>query len=393
MLKIIYELGSKVYEHFNPIQRATTTQEKEAIYRLRYEVTVAEQNSTCETVAHKNHRLWTPEDDLENAVHYYIGTSDNIIGALRFIWWKPGEVPEKYYRYWSMDRIPGVERFITFETAKAVVRPDQRGKLAGLILGQRAVYLITRDVFFREEHQGIILLSQIAPGLVKFWEETALRPYGGRLLNGNHGLVVPMMIAPHFRAPKGAPLLTSLFHPTKFMPQKKLCWSSEDRQAFDRMTMENTGIVTKPVKIADRIKQFRETAGNSLLHRLPERIIKMVSEKSVLINVEPGLIISLQDKLNRELHIPLTGKLDILQNGALVRQVGPGALLGATECFNGEGKRLHEVRAASEGELLIVHRSLIKKLTKKDPKDALLFSQKILNIMSEELTKTFIQES
>ncbi len=102
-------------------------EEREAIYRFRYQIYVKELNRDYPEADHKRKWLRDDDDEKDYAVNFYTGTLDNITGAMRLLLWTPGKIPENYSRLFSMKTFPGIENLTTSELGRLMIRPDQRG--------------------------------------------------------------------------------------------------------------------------------------------------------------------------------------------------------------------------------------------------------------------------
>ncbi len=76
----------------SPATWRPTPRERDAIARLRYEVHIREQNVPLGEADHERRRIWYPDDDLPNTLHFYAGSPEEMLGCLRIRLWAPGQV-------------------------------------------------------------------------------------------------------------------------------------------------------------------------------------------------------------------------------------------------------------------------------------------------------------
>ena len=91
---------------------ATSQEEREAIYRFRYEVYVKELKRDYPDADHEREWLRDEDDERDYAVNFYMGPLDQITGAMRLLIWPAGAIPEDYFGLFSMEVFPGLESLV-----------------------------------------------------------------------------------------------------------------------------------------------------------------------------------------------------------------------------------------------------------------------------------------
>ena len=83
------------------IYQAETEQEREAVYRFRYEVYVEEMGRYRDTADHDNRRFWEPCDD-HSRIGYALENGE-VVATGRFTWGGHGPLPERQIRQYSLE--------------------------------------------------------------------------------------------------------------------------------------------------------------------------------------------------------------------------------------------------------------------------------------------------
>ena len=95
--------------NLEPVHRARTDDEREAIYRFRYQVYIVELKYPYEDADHERRWLKQAEDEDPHTTLFYTGTPDRVTSTVRVRTWGPGEVPAATFRSMSLDLFPGIE--------------------------------------------------------------------------------------------------------------------------------------------------------------------------------------------------------------------------------------------------------------------------------------------
>ena len=80
------------------VHRATTPQEREAIYRFRYQVYIVELKYPYKDADHERRWLKQAADDDPHTTLFYTGTPEEVTSTVRVRTWGPGEVPAEAFR-------------------------------------------------------------------------------------------------------------------------------------------------------------------------------------------------------------------------------------------------------------------------------------------------------
>ncbi|MCP4378684.1 MAG: GNAT family N-acetyltransferase, partial [bacterium] len=107
---------------------ATTQEQREAIYRFRYQVYVKELKRDYPDADHDRQWLRDDTDEKDYAVNLYMGPIDQIVGVVRLLIWAPQQVPDHYHQLFSMEVFPGIDKTGVSELGRLMISPSVRGK-------------------------------------------------------------------------------------------------------------------------------------------------------------------------------------------------------------------------------------------------------------------------
>src|SRR5262249_44924817 len=198
-----------------PVHRAATGAEREAIWRFRYEVYIEELKYHYAAADHERRWLRHEEDEQPYTTLLYTGAGDGVTGVVQIRAWEPGQVPRHEFEALSLESFPGMERVRVAEVGRLMTRRSLRGTLLLPSL-MRAGY-----EFMAGEAKTDLAFVDCSPGLVRYYRRLGALPYGGRLLVGPG---VPLLLVPSDEArlrrlgSPVAPLVKKHFGPGKRAP-------------------------------------------------------------------------------------------------------------------------------------------------------------------------------
>src|SRR5262249_57485470 len=110
------------------VHRATTPEEREAIFRFRYDVYVRELKYNY-AADHERGRLEQEEDGKPYTTLLYTGDARRVTSCVRLRVWEPGQVPARDFQALSLELFPGIERLRVAQVGRLLVHPPLRRKL------------------------------------------------------------------------------------------------------------------------------------------------------------------------------------------------------------------------------------------------------------------------
>ncbi len=369
-----------------PVHRAETKAEREAVYRFRYRVYVEEFGRKLGTPDHERKWVTDDGDEAPTTTILYTGSLDNITGTVRLQHWRAGEVPHHDMDELSIDRFSGFETLNTGEIGRLMVRRSMRGRVivASLL---RASY----EIFAGEQGTDLVF-CYCSPGLVRYYQQLAMRPFGGRPVMAPDGIMVPLVAVlsdyDYYRRARSllAPLVKRNFGRGKRQPLDL----SPYRHLFAPGT---TGIEFEPERVwqqaadtllrVDRTQdmQMRVTQA-SPLQGLPETSIQPLIRQGLILDAPAGTLITREGFGERELYIMLDGRAEAFDGDRRLRSMGPGELFGEG-AFLRNGRRSTSVRVRTDSRMLVLRGRSVEKLMRRDPALESSLQERLTTLMTE----------
>ena len=363
---------------FEPVHQARTQEQREAIYRFRYEIYVEELHHTVGGVDHARRWLHDEDDDAPYAIHLFTGTPPEVSGALRVMHWEPGEVPAGEFQMLSMDRVADVRECRVAEVGRFMIRPTLRGRLLLPALARHAFEVLVG------EHGVEMMFLCCAPGLIAAYRKLGFRTFGGALVAHADGMHVPMMgiTSDHeYLEQVGSPaasLARKYFGPGRRPPL--------DPSRYEHL-FEDSTVVMDPEQIWEEMQQTLQEADveTSFLQQLPTELVAELGQRGCIVEVAPGTLVTQEGYVERELYIILSGSFEVLTGGRRLAVVGAGEVLGEVAFFRENGCRSASVRALAPGRVLLLRRSMLEALKKDEPALAAELLFHLARVVSERL--------
>lgn len=173
---------------------ATTPEEREAIYRLRYEIYAVENGFRAQ--GHADYRAWEDVSDVK-AVHLCATTNGELVGALRTLYGADAAIPNDLHEAYELARFAAVvplEKIAV--TSRFALKPEHRAGMAALQLFVESARI--------QRERGVELSFGDAPlNLVSFYCALGFRTYAAPYHHPVAGTLVPFVLPagdlPHLR--------------------------------------------------------------------------------------------------------------------------------------------------------------------------------------------------
>jgi CRP-like cAMP-binding protein len=361
-----------------PIHLATTSQERAAIFRLRYDVYVEEQRRHNLPVPEGTPReVHTPEDDLPDSALYYVGTPERLEATVRLRTFGPGAVPPDLAAQFSFDRFPDMHTLTVLHVGFLIAPPTFRGStsVVALLCGS-----IERTIL---EQGAEVLLADCAPGHLRTYYRLGMRAYGGRTFSTTIGLCVPVVAfgrdLEHLRR-AGSPLYSVL---RRLDDEGKL--PTRDITALQG-PLETPGVELDPVRIAHIVDAALALHDGGFLTRLPPATRARLLRSAAVLEVDSDVEILRQGYMNRDLFVLLEGTLSVHIDGVQRRTLGPSSVLGEVAFFAPSVGRSASVRSVGRCRLLHLRPSALKQLAHRRPAEGLRVYTELARVLAERLS-------
>lgn len=338
---------------------AISEEEKEVLYRLRYEVFVVEQHKYKETANHVDRMLRDHLDDV--AEHLCLFQNSQIIGSLRQVRGREHASEEMWRQFGLEDFAAFPDSFFGF-SGRLMLPRTERGSL-GLVN-------LLQTNYERGRTAGAVFDFIICnPHLVRLYEQLGYRRYKQHFFDPNHGYNVPMVFLAD-----DVPHLEEIRSP--FLPVAQL-WPShpEISQWFHQQFPHNATIisaVTSPEAFAKSVAEKIGADDVPLFAEFSSDELRTVIVACTRLHVDAGARLARQGDMGEELYLILEGNAEARVTGCgvarlqLIEMFGRGDFFGELSVLTGN-PRASDVVATSDLDLLFFDRATLLKFMKRKP--------------------------
>jgi len=360
---------------------ATTQEQRETIYRFRYQVYVEELKRDYPDADHERKWLRDEDDEQDYTVNLYMGPIDHLVGVVRLLIWPAGQVPEDYHSLFSMEIFPGIENLVTSEISRLMVKPSARGKAVfPSLISAMYEHLVERD--------SQLSFLYCVPGLVKHYRRNlGTRPYGGRLIQAGSSVGIPMVL---------------IVSDSDHLAQSGAIFSDLSKKYFDtgerpRLDVSRFSGVLEgdavPIKLDEAAvwDQFQhqlfedESSVPTFLGSLSSQAVRKLTTSGFILNLSTGDLVAKSGTEEREVYVILDGLFEVIDQGQRLAILEKGDLFGEIAFFTEAGQRSASVRAMSDGKVLALRRNFLKELTRSDPEAGFQILSNMGRVMAQRI--------
>jgi len=349
---------------------AETEEEKLAVYRLRYEIYVAEMGRYQGTADHERRLLVEPED--ETARIFYGAPEGEVVATSRMSW--GGDAPfsarqiEQYQLAPFLTEVPP-EAIVVGE--RAMVMPRLRGSP---IFAQ----LAATSRRFVQENRVQLLFGACEPHLLSLYLGRGARPYAKRNINSSEaGYLIPIVTVV-----EDIEYLRRIGSPVS---ETAIDYGMDARipSCIDRLVTYGS-VLSQRLSLADAYwGEVHRAIGNlaegrvSALDGLSDEEAGRCLGHSNIIECDAGDRVLKKGGVARNMFVVLEGTLEVRAGDELLRVMSPGDVFGEIAFLLGQ-PRSADVYAATDGvRVLSLSEGNIRKLIQSDPSVA---ARLLLNI-------------
>ena len=318
---------------------AKTEEEKEAVYRLRYDLYVTDQG-LFENVADHERRWLTDEYDSVSRIAL-AEVDGEVVGTIRVTFGSETTFSQGTRREYDFDRFGGVvdDRDIGTIT-RLLVREEFRGN--GMIPFQ----LLWRAFECAAIHDLELLLGSCEPHLVNRYRTLGFQPYGKLYNHPTSGVLVPIAVVlgdvAHVRRIE-SPMVSALTRRSRPIDQVDHILAlvrTEDRAIKSRGH--------DPKEYWDAILGSL-TKVRAIMSEISREEASALLAKSHIIDCQPADAIILAGHVSRTLYVLLEGTLEVYDGGRLVETLEERGMLVGEVAFFTMGQRMSDVLAGPNG--------------------------------------------
>ena len=329
----------------NGTHLAQSDEEKEAVYRFRYDVYVEEMGRYQGIADHARRRFREPEDDTARI--FYAAVDGQVVATSRFNW--GGDAPftarlvEHYRLAPFLAEIPAGAMAVG---ERGMVKPELRGSPIFNELGARS------QVFVAEQRVQLIF-GACEPHLLNRYVNEGSRTFAAHNINSpESGYLIPIV-----NVVEDIDYLRRIGSPSA---ETSRDWGDDKRipDGIERLLADHGNVMSQRLvdsaTYVDQVHEAVEDLGEhqvSALEGLDDDEILSVVDKSNIIHCEPGDHVIKKGGTSRNLFVLLEGHLEARDGDALLGVFGPGDVFGAM-AFLLERPRVIDIYAATDCRIL-----------------------------------------
>ena len=364
------------------VSLARTSTQREAVYRLRYDVYLRElRKGFLSDIDHEHAWIRDPEDEQEGVSIFYTGTEEAMTGSLRLQVWDPGRIPEDIFQRFSLHLFPGIDAYKVSEAARLIVRPDMRG---GRLLASLALAAFEHGV---ANHDVFVCFLYCSPGLVRAYMRLGFRPYPGYVIPNEDGIRLPMfMVAAdleHLEAIGSplAPIMARHFSADTMPP---------DMSPFLEVVSEQPyHYETHPARVWQEVRdQLQPGPGtrSPFLEGISASDAEVLCHCGFIMEIPTDKVVMREGLVERELYLVLCGEYEVRIEDKVLGVLGEGDVLGEVSFFNNPGERVATIRSLTPGRAMVLERHFLERLIPSHPELACRLLMNLGRILSRHLT-------
>ena len=342
------------------IHLAESEDEKEAVYRFRYDVYVEEMGRYGATADHANRRLIEPED--ATARIFYAAEDGVVVATSRFSWGGDAPFSQRLVEHYHL------EPFLA-EMAPERIAVGERGMVVPRLRGGelfRELGLFSRH--FISEKRIELIFGACEPHLLSLYVGQGSRTFSRRNINSNEaGFLIPIV-----SVVEDVEYLRRIGSPNAATAKD---WGDDARipDCVHRLITNGGNVISQRLTASgafwgevhgalERLGQARVAAFDGLSEEQAQRSLS----KSNIIECVAGDRILKKGGVARNMFVVLDGALEVRDADTLVRVLSPGDVFGEI-AFLLEQPRSADVYAATDARILSLSEGTLRKLIESDP--------------------------
>lgn len=356
------DLSPALVDALVPVYVAETEEEREAVFASRYAV-------YCEEIGYKgvsgddvSHRAHDAEDDKPyTTLVYTVDGTGSLTGTCRIRHWQPGQVPPEDWQALSMSMFDGIEDLATCEIERLAVLPEHRGGVVPVSIVYALYQLIV--------HLGVdVTFTCCPPGLVRYYRAIGYLPYAGRLVPTAEGMMVPLVSFPSNRSylERAGSVLTPFVDGYYGAGKRAVLDVSRWAHVLDQDAAPVSFDAAASTRLVASLRNL-STEQASMLQALSEETARILAEKGFVLTLSAGQPLIEKGLAQQEVFVILDGAFEVWDDDRWLRTMGPGDVIGEIAFFGTAGRRSATVKAASNGQVLVLRRRFVEELIESDP--------------------------
>jgi hypothetical protein len=360
---------------------ATSDEEKEAVYRFRYDIYVAEMGRYQGVADHGKRHFREPEDD--SARIFFAGADGEVVATSRFNWGGDAVFTDRLIEHYRLApflaKIPA-EAMAVGE--RAMVRPDLRGSSIFWELGERS------QAFISEERVQLIF-GACEPHLLSRYVSQGSRTFAEHNINSpESGYLIPIV-----NVVEDIDYLRRIGSPSVETARD---WGDQKRipDAIEMLLADHGNVISQRLvdsglylgEVGDALEDLNENQVSALEGLTHDEVIGVL-DKSNIIHCEPGDHVIKKGGTARNMFVLLEGHVEVRDDDALLGVFSPGDVFGAM-AFLLERPRVADIYAATHCRILSLSEQTLRKAIDSDAHGAAHLMLNVAKILCLRLLQT-----
>ncbi len=357
------------------IHQAETREEKEAVYRFRYEIYVKEMGRYGQAADHDRKMLREPED--ETARISYAAQDGEVVATGRLSW--GGDAPFTQHlidHYMLAPFLAELPREVLAVAERGMVKPELRGSELFQELNRSGAAFIN-------EKRIQLIFGACEPHLLSGYVGQGMRTFSSKNINSAEaGFLIPIV-----RVVEDIEYLRRIGSPTA-ETAKDFGDAARIPKCVHRLITNGGNVMSQ--RLIESGAYYGEIQGAlgaladnqlAVLDDLGEKELLRALGKSNIIECQAGDRVLKKGGVARNLFVVLEGNLEARDGDTLLRVMSPGDVIGEI-AFLLERPRTADVYAATDGRILSLSEHTIRDLIANEPSIAAKLMLNISKILA-----------
>ena len=360
---------------------ARSDEEKEAVYRFRYDVYVEEMGRYRGIADHAKRRFREPEDD--SACIFYAAVDGQVVATSRFNWGGDAPFTDRLVDHYRLApflaEIPA-EAMAVGE--RGMVKPDFRGSSIFWELGKRSQSFIS-------EKRIQLIFGACEPHLLSGYVSKGSRTFAAKNINSSEsGYLIPIV-----NVVEDIDYLRRIGSPSAETTRD---WGDEKKipECIERLLADEGNVISQRLvdsglylgEVSHALEDLNENQVSALEGLTNEEVIGVL-DKSNIIHCEPGDHVIKKGGTARNMFVLLEGHIEVRDDDSLLGVFSPGDVFGAT-AFLLERPRVVDMYAATSCRILSLSERTIRKAIDSDAHGAAHLMLNVAKILCLRLLQT-----
>jgi predicted GNAT family N-acyltransferase len=350
---------------------AFTDEQKQAVYRLRYDLYVEEMGRYHSIADHENRLMIEPYDEYSRL--YIAQEDDEVVGTMRLTWGADAPFPERMIEQYDLtpflDHIPP-EHLVVSE--RFMVTRPHRG--TGLLFQMFCTYMT-----FVNENRIQLVFGDSEPHLLNLYQGMGFRTYTDRNVNSAQtGYLIPLVMVPEdldYMQSINSPLLRVLkdFGDDARVPDAALRILDEGSAVLSQRLSQDGEYWSVINDALDPLDENHIT----LFDDMTDAEAQACLDKSSIIECKKGDRVLKKGNPSTNLFVVLSGKLDVHDGDTTVASLRPGDVFGEIAFLLREPRSMDVYAATGDVRIVSLSESAISQIIETTPGAA---AKMLLNI-------------